>query len=418
MRALLFILSLSFLFSVTTFGQTESRLEKYLRYEDPGRTGEFFLIHETSYKYNEIGEVSEQHQKIYNEDGSLKNWYGRFYTYSDQNLLVEVSQQRYNPDVNLWITLSWVENTYDDLGCLIGEKKTRNVGGLYEEVKYERDDACRITKHSVWRDTDVTPGLEIQSMYEIEYMDDDISYVQKIYKKSISDTMYISSKIHFEYDEDENLKERFQVGFYEDKDTFYLSKRLYDYDEHQNITACFKYSKYPLYEDWKLLSEFFYYNQYNDENELVELRTEELIYNTDPPSNDPLDDKLYQYEYTCDDLEKVQTVISYGSNIRYESYYEGENDCFEIEKIDLNIEVYPNPSEGLLNIKSPIFGSGNTQITVFSIDGKVLLEKNEITRCELVRLDLSGLPSGIYIVELSNENHFTNKKVVINNSQQ
>ena len=79
----------------------------------------------------------------------------------------------------------------------------------------------------------------------------------------------------------------------------------------------------------------------------------------------------------------------------------------------MNISVFPNPSNGIFNIVSPIFQTGNTEIVVYTIDGKVLLEKTEISRSTSSSIDLSLIQNGIYFLQLRNEDHFVKTKIVI-----
>ncbi len=61
-----------------------------------------------------------------------------------------------------------------------------------------------------------------------------------------------------------------------------------------------------------------------------------------------------------------------------------------------NIDVYPNPVSGVLNIKS---NDNITELQVFSINGKVLLSKFNSSQ-----IDVSELASGMYFIKIENEN--------------
>jgi hypothetical protein len=70
-----------------------------------------------------------------------------------------------------------------------------------------------------------------------------------------------------------------------------------------------------------------------------------------------------------------------------------------------NWAIYPNPTNGLLNWK----GEGVQQVTVMGLTGSVLLDTKNITQKSV---DLSELPSGQYIIRLSNERKSLVKKVI------
>ena len=57
--------------------------------------------------------------------------------------------------------------------------------------------------------------------------------------------------------------------------------------------------------------------------------------------------------------------------------------------------------------------SGDTQIFIFDMTGKLLLEKMETRRIEKIELDLTQLPDGMYSLQLKNSDHFISKKLMI-----
>lgn len=68
--------------------------------------------------------------------------------------------------------------------------------------------------------------------------------------------------------------------------------------------------------------------------------------------------------------------------------------------------VYPNPTEGLLNVET----EGNFRVSVYSLNGVSLIRHNA---CEKAQLDLSGLNQGVYIVEIATDKGTTYTKVVV-----
>jgi len=66
---------------------------------------------------------------------------------------------------------------------------------------------------------------------------------------------------------------------------------------------------------------------------------------------------------------------------------------------DLQVRIYPNPTQGLLQVE--IIGNDNdnkTQITVFNQSGKQVFAAK--TAGQLTPVDLSGVPAGTYIMHL------------------
>ncbi len=67
------------------------------------------------------------------------------------------------------------------------------------------------------------------------------------------------------------------------------------------------------------------------------------------------------------------------------------------ENPSISFSFYPNPTQGYLNINSTIDHQQKYKITIISTDGKILSEQNiELPQ----RLDLSGLRTGIYLINV------------------
>ena len=79
-----------------------------------------------------------------------------------------------------------------------------------------------------------------------------------------------------------------------------------------------------------------------------------------------------------------------------------------------NINIYPNPSEGVFNIS--IKGiSGKVQIEVFDVHGNNyrFLEIEGTNNITTKQLDLKDLPAGVYFISFSGKNFSRVKKIVI-----
>ncbi|GAJ22338.1 unnamed protein product, partial [marine sediment metagenome] len=91
-------------------------------------------------------------------------------------------------------------------------------------------------------------------------------------------------------------------------------------------------------------------------------------------------------------------------------------ECVGIEEIsnELNLELFPNPSSGIVTIK---FTGSITTLELFVVDlyGQVLyLEKFVISSENFYKqLDLSGLPKGLYFIKLKADNKLIVEKILI-----
>jgi len=114
-------------------------------------------------------------------------------------------------------------------------------------------------------------------------------------------------------------------------------------------------------------------------------------------------DGTYTIEWIYEDCSgkttsQQQTVII-GSN---------STDIKEVSEI--NVSIYPNPVNEILNI------SCNEQnvdrITIFDITGQTVVEKTNISNIE--RIDMSGFNAGIYFINIYNDKNIYSRKIVKN----
>ena len=76
-----------------------------------------------------------------------------------------------------------------------------------------------------------------------------------------------------------------------------------------------------------------------------------------------------------------------------------------------NVDIYPNPSKGLINIISDIFSLDIPIIAkVFDLTGQLILHKKFTSSI----LDISKLNNGIYILEIEQNNNINKSKVILN----
>jgi len=88
---------------------------------------------------------------------------------------------------------------------------------------------------------------------------------------------------------------------------------------------------------------------------------------------------------------------------------EGFVDDLGINDVSLDgISVYPNPSEGIVNISND--NNNDNIITVYDMLGKVVYSTTSNTK---VSVDLSANGTGVYLVKVSNENGSVVERVVI-----
>jgi hypothetical protein len=118
-----------------------------------------------------------------------------------------------------------------------------------------------------------------------------------------------------------------------------------------------------------------------------------------------------------DEITFYSVTVSNGINARTATVQITANDCNEEEVVasNLNIAVYPNPTQNNVNIKLKDF-SGITSLQLVDLSGRMLINKTiNINRQTLVKnLDVSDLPRGIYIISVSQSGQTFTKRLILN----
>ena len=73
---------------------------------------------------------------------------------------------------------------------------------------------------------------------------------------------------------------------------------------------------------------------------------------------------------------------------------------------DVEIEEYPNPSTGHVNVK----GVENAKVSVYNVTGALVAEYENFNNSII---DLSEQENGIYIMKISNDSFVTTKRIAI-----
>lgn len=99
--------------------------------------------------------------------------------------------------------------------------------------------------------------------------------------------------------------------------------------------------------------------------------------------------------------------------VRDYSFDENITDCYtplsglrDVETMT-NLEVYPNPTNGLLSINSSVYIK---QLSVFNSFGAKIIDV-KISSCN-ASVDLSDFDNGLYILELSTDNGIMRRKII------
>ena len=417
MKTIITTIGLSFLFSMTIFAQVEPRLYQTIQSIDFEGQGDFSPWIITHHNYLPSGVLDFEIMDGYDLEGNFTGTFGTFYSYDEnEKLLLRQTTRRYNSTVKIWITEFWLDYTYDNNGCETSFEYVQNVGGTFYKIDYEKNADCQPTKSTFWFNSPQSNTLEKWSENEYTYMQDGISYESKRYIYDLdTGEKELEGHRHFFYNTDGLIEESRSRSGLNRVDNWTGSKAIYTYDQHGNVVTVQRYNNSFSIPQWYLVREERYFNEYDEQNRLVKITKEEYELNSGILVLDESDTFFRTTDYACGDLvERTETgTNSNNLGFQYEYFHEGKDECFEIENVMLEMSVFPNPSSGEITIDSPILESGNTQIKVFSIDGKAMLEKTEIKRATTTTMNLSHFPNGIYVIQLMNQDHFAQEKVVM-----
>jgi hypothetical protein len=75
--------------------------------------------------------------------------------------------------------------------------------------------------------------------------------------------------------------------------------------------------------------------------------------------------------------------------------------------VDKNVNIYPNPSDGLFHIKVENTGGF---AAIYRLTGELLMKKQ--LNQNAVHFNISNQPDGIYLIEISSENGSFTKKLL------
>ncbi len=86
------------------------------------------------------------------------------------------------------------------------------------------------------------------------------------------------------------------------------------------------------------------------------------------------------------------------------------------EQILTGLELYPNPTNGIVNINLKVGVDTELSVTLFSIDGKKVFEQTGLKTNSTgnIRLELNHLPAATYFMQIRTENQMAVRKLLIN----
>ncbi len=87
----------------------------------------------------------------------------------------------------------------------------------------------------------------------------------------------------------------------------------------------------------------------------------------------------------------------------------------DIEEVTIDknsIDVYPNPTSGILNINFANAVNEEVSVEIYDVIGKLMSQRSYNSSSELT-MDISNYPEGMYIIKVSTPSFITNKKITL-----
>ena len=102
-------------------------------------------------------------------------------------------------------------------------------------------------------------------------------------------------------------------------------------------------------------------------------------------------------------------------NVAFDDFcaYDGPVGIFGVAKNNLAISLYPNPSNGLINIKTSTFQTKGLTVTVSNVLGKEVKQVSLNTSAALYQVNLNDLEAGIYMVRVRSEYGESTQRVIL-----
>ncbi len=77
---------------------------------------------------------------------------------------------------------------------------------------------------------------------------------------------------------------------------------------------------------------------------------------------------------------------------------------------DNDLQVFPNPTDGLVNVIMPDLGGKTANVSLYGLDGKRIM--NKTVNNNQFQLDLYNFPSGSYFIVINSNNHIYKKEII------
>lgn len=304
-------------------------------------------------------------------------------TYNELGQLVRIDGWQWM-DECYWKKVNYIEYTYNEQGLLASRTNYNSVsdwgvGGIYE---YSYNSEGQIVL------SELTMGGRIFGDVEYEYENGKLKSETYLYDM-FGYGMEPSEKYEYSYDSITGFVKEICTTYYENGNWYYDSKQNFYYDANGN---CIEYRVYD--NGYRIVEKSLF--EYDDRliaNAVIpyspEIERPKTFNNTN----------LYTTEhwYTVDDDHVLQYVCDY---IYFYKDYAGIE-----EHNAIATNVYPNPANDFITVEN----EGAVEIS--DMQGRIVKTANTSSQSE--QISVSDLPSGNYLIKVTNDSKSTVSKFII-----
>ena len=99
------------------------------------------------------------------------------------------------------------------------------------------------------------------------------------------------------------------------------------------------------------------------------------------------------------------------NNCRFKSNVYVYNPAGVNGNLNSGIQIYPNPTSNTIIVESSTVFNKNTQIKIYSLEGKLIMSQPSHSKATKLTVDVSNLVKGIYILKLESENMTIERRI-------
>ena len=337
------------------------------------------------YDYDGEQLVSKRHYSLYTEGTPTQDdWYQTEsfqYNANGCQTFVEVEHE-------YWFYSSKRIDIRDENCALISSIYYRKIPNSDEFIENKKYSYARelVNDHLITRDSTFNPNINIVTQEFTGWE--------------------LFSVVEREWDERGNMIRWQMEGSYP------FEKNIMEYDDQNRLTSLANYvlfsgDEYELF----ALQENKYIELYDEKNFLTELTTEQhFMYEF----SDYLVTQEQKFTNFCDGTHAMESLKTSENLDNLRIFYEYLNgiDCDD-EPQQQPILVQPNPTSGLITIKSPALSGSSTKVKVINWLGQTIYEEKLPQQSYLYQLDLSHLSNGNYVLYIDNGSNYSVETVSV-----